>query len=142
MEHIDQDLELIGDRVTGFLEVGVSDANEVVINLDHERTGHITFSPPQARNLAGILLAKASEATAIMPPREYSHREKDGVIEIYAIVTCGLKGRQELKCAEMGDMEHRNLWIRFESHGGGGRAGLRACEFICAYIRKNWPELL
>lgn len=50
------------DRVGGYLMVGVNDDGEVVINLDHDRTGHINFSPRQARQLAALLNKKASEA--------------------------------------------------------------------------------
>lgn len=48
------------DKIQGFLEIGTKDG-EVVINLDKDRTGHIKFSPSQARNLAAILLTKANE---------------------------------------------------------------------------------
>lgn len=50
------------DRVGGALIVGIDPhRREVVINLDYERTGHLTFSPNQARGLAGILKRKADE---------------------------------------------------------------------------------
>ena len=55
--------EIIG----GFLEVGLDDHNEVVINHsdlkpDKNGVGHIVFSPSQARNLAALLLKHAAEA--------------------------------------------------------------------------------
>lgn len=37
------------------------ETNEVVINLDRHRTGHITFSPRQARDLARLLNERADE---------------------------------------------------------------------------------
>lgn len=48
--------------MSGFLEVGVDLRNEVVINLPRDMTGHLTFSPDQARNLAELLIRKAAEA--------------------------------------------------------------------------------
>jgi hypothetical protein len=50
------------NKVAGFLQVGVNDHGEVIINLDKDRTGHITFSYSQARNLAHVLLSKAEES--------------------------------------------------------------------------------
>jgi len=53
----------MADQKQGFLSVGIDpNLREVVINLDHDRTGHITFSPEQARQLAATLVKKASEA--------------------------------------------------------------------------------
>jgi hypothetical protein len=46
----------------GFLEVGANEDGEVVLNLDQDRTGHIVFSPDQARRLARLLWAKAMDA--------------------------------------------------------------------------------
>lgn len=50
----------------GEIEVGLSeDGREVVINLPPGgRTGHITFSPQQARHLAGVLNRKADDITS------------------------------------------------------------------------------
>jgi hypothetical protein len=50
----------------GFLTVGTGDGPkpEVIINLDHDRTGHVTFSPDEARGLAALLMKKATEAEA------------------------------------------------------------------------------
>ena len=58
------------DKVEGHLEVGVNELFEVVINLDRDRTGHIVFSPNQARTLGALLLKKAGEASAgvVGPP--------------------------------------------------------------------------
>lgn len=55
------------DKVEGFLEVGVNDSFEVVINHgdlkpDKDGVGHIVFSPNQARALAQSLLLKAHQA--------------------------------------------------------------------------------
>jgi hypothetical protein len=49
----------------GCLMVGINpDRMEVVINLDRDRTGHITFSPDQARYLARLLITKADDIDA------------------------------------------------------------------------------
>jgi hypothetical protein len=49
-------------NAAGYLMVGIDPyRGEVVINLDHDRTGHITFSPSQARQLASLLNRKADE---------------------------------------------------------------------------------
>lgn len=51
----------------GFLEVGVNGQGEVVVNHpdlepDENGVGHIVFSVEEARNLANLLLSKASDA--------------------------------------------------------------------------------
>lgn len=43
----------------GFLEVGHNDKGEVVVNLPHDMTGHIVFSPGQAISLSQLLLKRA-----------------------------------------------------------------------------------
>ncbi len=51
-----------GEKIGGFLHVGFDPTiNEVIINLDKDRTGHLTFSPKQARQLAALLTKKAAE---------------------------------------------------------------------------------
>lgn len=51
------------ERAGGYLMVGIDPVTgEVVVNLDRERTGHLTFSPQQARDLADLLRKKADEA--------------------------------------------------------------------------------
>ena len=51
------------DKVGGYLTVGLStDGSQVVLNLDHDRTGHIVFSSNQARQLANLLHSKSNEA--------------------------------------------------------------------------------
>lgn len=55
------------DKVSGFLEVGRNQQNEVVINHpdlkpDADGVGHIVFSPDQARNLARLLWKNADQA--------------------------------------------------------------------------------
>lgn len=55
------------DKVTGVLEVGLNDTDEIVINHgdlkpDANGVGHIVFSANQARNLAELLLKKANES--------------------------------------------------------------------------------
>jgi hypothetical protein len=54
----------MADKVEGYLEVGVNDVGEVVINHpylkpDKNGIGHIVFSPNQARQLAHTLLKQA-----------------------------------------------------------------------------------
>lgn len=56
--------EEAGEERSGHLEVGINERHEVVVNLDHDRTGHIVFSPDQARQLAAVLTKKAAEAEA------------------------------------------------------------------------------
>ena len=56
----------VSERVTGYLQVGINDDGEVVINHDDLKpdengVGHIVFSPNQARNLAILLLQHASQ---------------------------------------------------------------------------------
>lgn len=50
------------DVDAGTLEVGTTDRFEVVINLGHDATGHIVFSPRQARHLANLLMKHAVTA--------------------------------------------------------------------------------
>lgn len=56
----------MADKIEGFLEVGHNEDREVVINHpdlkpDAQGVGHITFSPNQARTLAGLLIKHANE---------------------------------------------------------------------------------
>lgn len=55
------------DKIAGFLEVGLNDGGEIVINHpdlkpDENGVGHIVFSANQARNLAQLLLKNASQS--------------------------------------------------------------------------------
>jgi hypothetical protein len=57
------------DNVGGYLEVGLNDSGEIVINHpdlqpDENGVGHIVFSPSQARNLARLLIKHAEWAEA------------------------------------------------------------------------------
>ena len=52
----------MSDNGPGTLQVGVNDAYDVVINLPRDMTGHIVFSPFEARALADVLLRQAVEA--------------------------------------------------------------------------------
>ena len=54
----------MSDNGSGALQIGVNSAHEVVLNLPHDMTGHIVFSPMQARALADVLVRQASEAEA------------------------------------------------------------------------------
>lgn len=53
------------DKIEGYLEVGVNDKHEVVINLDKDRNGigHIVFSVRQAYALADTLIRQARIAS-------------------------------------------------------------------------------
>jgi hypothetical protein len=53
---------MIRDKIEGYLMIGTNGRREVVVNLDRDRTGHIVFSPGQARTLAALLLRKADDA--------------------------------------------------------------------------------
>lgn len=52
----------MAEKDGGTLEVGTNERGEVVINLPHDMTGHIVFSPDQARTLAATLLEMALRA--------------------------------------------------------------------------------
>lgn len=57
----------MADKIEGFLEVGVNDNDEVVVNhpglkRDESGVAHIVFSPNQARNLASLLNKHAAAA--------------------------------------------------------------------------------
>jgi hypothetical protein len=58
---------LMADKVEGYLEVGLNDDLEIVVNHpdlkpDAEGVGHIVFSANQARHLGELLLRKAAES--------------------------------------------------------------------------------
>lgn len=46
----------------GELQIGANDKREVVINLPTDMTGHICFTPHQARHLAVVLIRQAAAA--------------------------------------------------------------------------------
>lgn len=60
----------------GQLEVGTDGKGEVVINLPTGITGHITFSPDQATDLASLLLRKGHDAAV-------ERRERANMAEVY-----------------------------------------------------------
>jgi hypothetical protein len=68
----------MSDNGSGVLQIGINDAHEVVVNLPHDMTGHIVFSPQQARGLADTLIRKAVEAEA-------EHRAKLEAARIAAV---------------------------------------------------------
>lgn len=62
--------------MSGFLEVGTNERGEVVVNHpdlqpDASGVGHIIFSPAQARHLANLLHAKATEAEIASRQQRY-----------------------------------------------------------------------
>lgn len=87
----------MADKITGHLEIGINDNFEVVMNLDHDwnGTGHIIFSPNQARNLARILRNKAKDAEEERKAAETLPGTFDGGIEIDGPIKrcrkCGLE---------------------------------------------------
>lgn len=54
------------EKIGGYLMVGTLNG-EVVVNLDRDRTGHLTYSPRQAREFAKLLEKKAAEVEAANP---------------------------------------------------------------------------
>lgn len=59
------------DKVEGFLQVGINESGEVVVNHpdlkpDASGVGHIVFSPDQADQLAHLLMKKAREGRVII----------------------------------------------------------------------------
>lgn len=55
------------EKIAGYLEIGITEKKEVVINLpnlptDEHGQSHVTLSPRQAKNLALLLLQKAIQA--------------------------------------------------------------------------------
>lgn len=55
------------DKIAGFLEVGLNEQGEVVVNHpdlkpDADGVGHIVFSPTQARRLADLLIKHAIQS--------------------------------------------------------------------------------
>lgn len=59
-------MKRLKDKIEGYLEIGINERYEVVMNLDKDRNGigHIVFSPRQALGLATILRKKAVTAEA------------------------------------------------------------------------------
>lgn len=53
------------DHIAGHLEIGCNERGEVVINLGEDKTGHIVFSPTQARQLAHLLNSKAAQGERV-----------------------------------------------------------------------------
>jgi hypothetical protein len=56
---------VITDPIGGHLLVGQNTRGEVVINLPRDMTGHLVFSPHQARGLADLLTKNADELEAL-----------------------------------------------------------------------------
>lgn len=56
---------IINDPVGGHLLVGQNTRGEIVINLPRDMTGHLVFSPHQARGLADLLNKNADELDAL-----------------------------------------------------------------------------
>lgn len=69
------------DKIAGYLEVGLNDNNEIVINHpdlkpDENGVGHIVFSVNQAENFSKMLAEKASEASKNIWKKENEARRK------------------------------------------------------------------
>jgi hypothetical protein len=79
---------MTGDTVGGFLEVGLNDANEIIINHpdlkpDENGIGHIVFSPAQARHLAQLLTRHAATAeNTLLTRMEQEMRERAAAIPV------------------------------------------------------------
>lgn len=72
---------LMLDKTEGFLEVGLNEQGEIVVNhpalkADENGIGHIVFSPNQARHLAGLLDKHAREAENEILRKESEARRK------------------------------------------------------------------
>lgn len=75
------------DTKRGYLLVGLNpEETEVVVNLDHDRTGHITFSPQQAIALAALLVKKAREIEPCDVDGELGQYDKFGRVLAKAMV--------------------------------------------------------
>lgn len=89
------------DNIGGYLEVGLNDNDEVVINHpdlkpDEDGVGHIVFSPQQARNLAMLLLKHADDAaTASIRKSERLRRESAAKIPVDRNARCMTDGSPE-----------------------------------------------
>jgi len=71
----------MADKIEGFLEVGINDNDEIVINHpdlkpDTNGVGHIVFSINQAQHLSHLLAVKANEASNAKRYREAEDRRK------------------------------------------------------------------
>lgn len=71
----------MSDKIEGYLEVGVNDNNEIVINhpkmmSDANGVGHIVFSINQAQYLSHLLATKASEDVNNLHRKEEEARHK------------------------------------------------------------------
>jgi hypothetical protein len=69
------------EKIEGYLEVGLNDRDEIVINHpdlkpDKDGVGHIVFSINQAQHLAHLLATKSSEAANNIRIREADARRK------------------------------------------------------------------
>lgn len=71
----------MSDIISGYLEVGINENDEVVINHpdlmpDENGVGHIVFSISQAQHLSHLLAVKASEAANNQRRKEIDARRK------------------------------------------------------------------
>lgn len=71
----------MSDKIEGYLEVGLNDNDEIVINHpdlkpDENGVGHIVFSINQAQHLSHVLAVKASEAANSVRLKEETARRK------------------------------------------------------------------
>lgn len=89
------------DKTAGYLEVGINENDEVVINHpdlkpDKDGVGHIVFSPNQARNLAELLLKHADKAaTSSIRRSERLKREAAEAIPVDRNARCLSDGSPE-----------------------------------------------
>jgi len=72
----------MSDKIEGFLEVGIDENFQVVVNhpdlkVDELGAGHIVFSVNQARTLAYLLIRKANEAEEEGKRKYWRDKEKE-----------------------------------------------------------------
>ena len=89
----------MSDKIEGYLEVGLNDAGEVIVNHpdlkpDADGVGHIVFSANQARNLARLLDKHANDAERIERDKAEAARIA-AIPEVDRSKRCMLSGNPE-----------------------------------------------
>lgn len=89
----------MSDKIEGYLEVGVNDADEIVINHpdlkpDENGVGHIVFSVAQARNLASLLNKHSADAALSIANKQEAARIA-AIPEVDRTKRCMLSGDPE-----------------------------------------------
>lgn len=99
-------------KVEGYLEVGINDRGEVVVNLPEGKTGHIVFSQDQARGLARTLDKKAWQARFGSGPEPAGYCTDCGVsvASFDGLSQCPNCGSKGLPCDHASDVLVRLNW--------------------------------